>query len=66
MHTYQFKVEGLTCQACQKIIQKKLGKVTGVNGVSVELDGKLEIKSEREIAKSELVEALKDTDYKIV
>lgn len=66
MNSYQFQVEGLSCQACQKIIQKKLGSVKGVSGVNVDLKGKLEVKAEREVSKSELVEALKDTDYKIL
>lgn len=66
MHSFLFQVEGISCQACQKIIQKRLGNVQGVSGVSVELNGQLEVKADRAVDKSELVNALKDTDYKIL
>ena len=65
MQTSQFQVEGLSCQACQKIIQKRVGKIQGVTEVSVDLNGKLELKSDRTIDKAELINVLKDTDYKV-
>lgn len=66
MYSYQYQLEGLNCQACQKIIQKKVGNIKGVKELSIELDGKLQVTSERELDKSEVINSLKDTDYKIL
>ncbi len=66
MYSYQYKLQGLTCEACAKIVQKKIEKVEGVTETIAELNGNLEIKSERELDKTEVVEALRDTDYKIL
>lgn len=66
MYSYQYKLQGLTCGACTKIVQKRIGVIDGVTEAKAELNGNLEIKSDREIDKSELVDALKDTDYKII
>lgn len=66
MYSYQYQLEGLSCPACQKIIQKKVGGIKGVKELSIELNGKLQVTSERELDKSEVLNSLKGTDYKIL
>lgn len=66
MNTYQYKLQGLTCEACVKIVKKILSGVDGVKEVFASLDGDLKIDTDREIEKSEFVSALKDTNYKIL
>lgn len=66
MYSYQYKLGGLTCGACVKIVQKTIGGINGVKEVTASLNGDLEIQSERELDKTEIVATLKDTDYKIL
>ncbi len=66
MTSYQFKVQGLTCGACVKIIKKRVEKIAGIIQVEVNIQGQLQIKEERDLDKSEIIAALKDTDYKIL
>jgi len=57
---------GLTCGACQKIIQKRLGKIDGVTQVDVTLEtGGTVITARRMIEMSEIRNALIDTKYLI-
>jgi copper chaperone CopZ len=65
MYTSQYQLSGLTCEACLKITKKRVGSINGVNEVAADLNGNLEIKADRAVDKSEVVNALKDTDYKI-
>lgn len=61
----QFKIDGLTCEACEKISAKKIAKISGVSAVSVNKDsGLATISAERVIALEEINQALKDTDFK--
>lgn len=61
-----FKINGLTCDACVKLVSKKLAKIKGVSELSIDKrSGTLEINSEKIIEAREINNYLKDTDYKI-
>ena len=53
------------CGACQKVIEKKLMKIEGVEKVSVELSGEAIVTANRSINIDEVKLALKGTDYKV-
>lgn len=59
------KLSGLTCGACQKLITKRIMKISGVKNVKVELNGKTEIDSQRNISNEEIMKVLEGTEYKI-
>lgn len=61
------KLKGLTCQACKKLTEKRIGKLKGVNSVNVEVQtGMAEITADRPITNSEVQNALVGTDYSVV
>lgn len=67
MQTQTVTLSGLTCQACKKITEKRIGGIHGVHTVEVAVNsGTAVICTEREIMKSEIDEVLKDTQYKII
>lgn len=59
------QVEGMHCPACQKVIQKWVGKISGVSSVVANLNGKVEILADRTIEVEEVKQILEGTDYKI-
>lgn len=65
METTNLILTGLTCNACQKLIQKRLLKLDGVSEVVVELSGQTSIKASRKVTTSEVANVLKDTKYAI-
>lgn len=60
------KLSGLTCRACQKLITKRILKISGVKNVEVELNGKTQIEADRNISQEEITQVLKGTEYKII
>lgn len=60
-----FKISGMHCGACQKVIEKKLMKIEGVKKVNVELSGEAVITANRSINIDEVKLALEGTDYKV-
>lgn len=60
-----FKISGMHCGACQKVIEKKLMKIEGVEKVNVELSGEVIITAGRSINRDEVILALKGTDYQV-
>jgi copper chaperone CopZ len=62
-----FKLSGLTCPACKKIIEKKLYSIHGVIGAIVDLKAQtVSIDSNREIKILEIKELLADTQYEVI
>lgn len=61
----QFKVLGMHCGACQKVIEKKVSKISGVDGVSISLDGDLSVLANRSINLDEVKLALEGTEYAV-
>ncbi|OGG05796.1 hypothetical protein A2872_03190 [Candidatus Gottesmanbacteria bacterium RIFCSPHIGHO2_01_FULL_42_12] len=61
------KLSNLTCPACQKVTQNRIGKISGVTEVKVDLvSGKAEINAGRVINNEEVTAALQGTPYQIV
>lgn len=64
---YKVQLDGLHCDACKKIIQKRLGKLEGVTLITVELDAQTAlIQSNNPINQIQIENALKDSEYKII
>ncbi len=64
--TTSFNLSGLTCPACEKLIQKRVKQIAGVTGVVVDLKtGKTDVVADHNINTEELSVVLKDTPYKI-
>lgn len=60
------RLSGLTCHACQKLVEKFLKRIEGVKTVIVDLDsGKTSIIANRVIAIREIEQALANTAYQI-
>lgn len=67
MITQTIKLSGLTCPACKKVTEKRIGSLSGVIKVDVTLDsGDATINAEKEITASEINEILKDTPYQVI
>ncbi len=61
----QFKINGLTCPACERLSAKRLYKIVGVSSATVSRDsGLANIEADREITLAEVNEALKETEYR--
>ncbi|EKD93315.1 MAG: hypothetical protein ACD_28C00180G0004 [uncultured bacterium] len=58
-------LSGLHCDACIKLISKRLSKLQGVRTVQVELSGKTQIEADRVIEADEVQAALADTEYTV-
>ena len=66
MITKKYKLEGLTCPACDKLIQLKLDQIKGVKNISIsDNKSEMELISEREIGLNEIVDALAGTNYEV-
>lgn len=61
-----FKVLGIHCEACQKVIERKLMKIGGVSQIKVELNGSVIITADRLILLDEVKQSLEGTDYTIL
>ena len=60
------KISGITCDACIKLIKKKVGKVIGVKDVVIkENNGETMIVSENELKTSDIVSVLQGLPYKV-
>jgi len=67
MNTIYFKVEGLTCEACGKLISNRLKKIAGVKDISVnQVTGDSEVSSEDHIDLDMIEKSLVGTPYKII
>jgi copper chaperone CopZ len=63
MITQTFKISGLDCAACKKLVEKRISTL-GVSNVNVSLETKtVEIKSDRNIDISEVNKVLEGTPY---
>lgn len=64
--TQKITLTGLTCEACQKLLSKRIGRIDGVESVNVQLNGKTEIVAKRNITESEINNVLEGTKYTLV
>jgi len=61
------KLSGLTCPACKKVTEKKIGGLGGVSKVEVTVDsGVAVIDADRAITLLEMKEVLKGTPYQVL
>lgn len=60
------KFGGLTCGACQKVIQRRISRISGVKNVTVEENGITQIVTINVLSKSEVEKALEGTPYKLL
>ena len=66
MISKKYKLAGLTCSACAKLIQLKLDQIKGLKNISIsDNQSEMELVSDREIGLEEISELLKDTNYKV-
>lgn len=64
MNTQTFTLTGLTCPACKKITEKRIGSLPGVTHVEVTVaNGSAHVESESPITSVQINEVLKDTPY---
>ena len=61
-----YKISGLTCEACLKLTKKRLEKISDVTEVNVNISGETQITALRPIEKTEIIEALKGTNYQLI
>ncbi len=61
--TTNVTIQGMHCEACQKIIQRRLGKIEGILEVQAPLSGEISILANRSISIDEVKTALEGTDY---
>ena len=67
MQTQTIKLSGLTCPACKKVTEKRIGGLDGVKKVAVTVDsGIATIDADKKIAISEINEVLQDTPYQVI
>jgi copper chaperone CopZ len=67
MTTQTVYLSGLTCPACKKITEKRIGGLDGVTKVETTLaNGQVTIEGSREISTQEINQVLRDTPYKII
>ena len=60
------KIIGITCDACVRLIQKRVGGIKGVTDVVVNKNtGETKIFASRKISKEDIEYILADTEYKI-
>lgn len=59
----QFKLNGLTCEACVKLVTKRLGRIADIQKILIDLTGTLSIDSARDVSKAEIEAALAGTPY---
>ncbi len=60
------KISGLTCHACQKLVEKFLKRIEGVEHVHVDIQtGKTEVLADRIITHAEIEHALENTAYQV-
>lgn len=60
----KFKLNGMHCQSCEKIVGKRISKIPEVFSVTVSLETtEVSVVASRSIPESEIQQALSGTDY---
>jgi len=66
MTTQTFTLSGLTCPACKKLTEKRIGVIPGVTKVEVTVaTGEAVINANKKITTLQIKEVLKDTPYQV-
>ncbi len=65
MNTLHFKISGMHCEACFKVIALKVKKVGSVTDFTLQENGDAVLTSERAITLDEVRASLQETDYTV-
>ncbi|HBE90534.1 MAG: hypothetical protein A3E37_05675 [Candidatus Andersenbacteria bacterium RIFCSPHIGHO2_12_FULL_46_9] len=65
MITQNIQLTGLTCEACVKMVQKRLRRLPNVQDVDVKVDGQTIIVADQEFKPDVIKQALADTPYQL-
>lgn len=68
MNSYNLnlKISGITCEACIKLIRKKVRKISSVKNVVIkDNNGETMIESDNELTTSDIVSALEGLPYQV-
>lgn len=61
------ELSGMTCNACERLIGKRLSKISGVTQVEVNLkDEDAQVEGSKKITEEEIKSVLEGTDYKVI
>lgn len=64
---YRIQLQGLHCESCKKLVQKRLEKLDGIVFVDVDIDKQLAtLESGSVILQQQIEVALNDTEYKVI
>lgn len=66
MYTLNVKLAGLTCDACAKLLKRRIEKIEGVKEANIQLSGESTIVSERMVSKNEIKDVLIGSDYEVL
>lgn len=65
--TQNIQINGMSCEACIKLIKRKFGRLPGVHEVIInDTNGKVKLSADKNFSKEELQTALNGTDYKVL
>ncbi len=66
MSTRTYTVVGMTCEHCVRSVKEEIGKVGGVNAITVDLEGGLvTVESDADVADSQIVAAVDEAGYEV-
>ncbi len=65
MYTLKLTISGITCDACVKLINKKISRIVGVRNVEVAKNGETSVESQSEIKIADIANALSGTPYAV-
>lgn len=60
-----FTVTGITCEACLKLIKRRVNEIDGVMDLNLSREGVATLTARREIEITEIKKALEGTDYRV-
>jgi copper chaperone len=63
--TLAFSVPGMTCGHCEAAVTREVGAVSGVVGVSVDLDSKAVVVTGTELNRDEIVAAIDEAGFDV-
>lgn len=65
MNTLHFKVSGMHCEACFKVIALKVRKIGGVEDFALQENGEATLVAKRPVGLDEVRSSLQGTDYAV-
>ena len=59
-------ISGITCDACIRLITRRVSAIQGVSQVEVDRSGETSIIAARDIPRGEIIEVLQGTNYTVL